>query len=77
MVKGGDNYSLGDLGGRLPRSREVICDVLLNRSNGSSLGAWDQRFEGGGVGGQERRYNKIRYGETCMNNRHKSTFETN
>lgn len=51
MVKGGDNYSLGDLGGRLPRSREVICDVLLNRSNGSSLGAWDQRFEGGRGGG--------------------------
>lgn len=55
MVKGGDNYSLGDLGGRLPRSRNVICDNLLNRSNGSSLGACGQRFEVGGVGGQERR----------------------
>lgn len=55
MVKGGDNYSLGDLGGRPPRSRNVICDNLLNRSNGSPLGAWGQRFGAGGVGGQERR----------------------
>lgn len=45
MVKGGDGYSLGVLGGRLPRSRNVICDNLLNRSNGSSLGAWGQRSE--------------------------------
>lgn len=55
MVKGGDNYSLGDLGGRLPRSRNVICDNLLNCSNGSSLGAWSQRFEvgvGGGPGAE-------------------------